>query len=168
MFPFCVDRLLSAGLEWAHARRLSSPRCQEGRCWGTGGDAQGSLKASLPHLLSMEYMSDCKVVPTLTGVPPAASSQSDLLRAAVRAALALGLIGVVFIWEKPSSPCLKGLPLYDCPAKSWPFWYLGMFLFTTKMSHVEVGVPVFFFSFDNISTQRQSPHAPPSSTVTVQ
>lgn len=71
---------------------------------GDRRDARGSLKASLPHLLGTEYMSDCKVVPTLTGVPPAASSQSDVLRAAVLAALALVLIGVVFIWEKPSSP----------------------------------------------------------------
>ena len=136
---------------------------------GDGRDARGSLKASLPHLRSMEHMSDCPVAPTLTGMPPAASSQSDVLRAAVRAALALVPIGVVFIWGKPSSPCSKGLPLSDCPAKSWPFWYLGMFLFTTKMSHMEVGAPVlFFFSFDNISTQRQGSHASPSSPVTVQ
>lgn len=77
---------------------------------GDRRDAQGSLKASLPHLLSMEYMSDCQVVPTLTGVPPAASSQSDVLRAAVRAALALVPIGVVYlgkaiisVLERPAS-----------------------------------------------------------------
>ena len=72
---------------------------------GAGRGAWGSLKASLPHLLSTEYMSDCEMVPTLTAVPPGASSQSDVSGLAVRVALALVLIGVVFIWEKPSSPC---------------------------------------------------------------
>lgn len=46
---------------------------------GAGRGAWGSLKASLPHLLSTEYVSDCETVPSLTAVPPGTSSQTDVL-----------------------------------------------------------------------------------------